>query len=560
MKIRDALDSTDDNDIAAFPLVKSAPPMEALSSFVKVSVEEVAKIVKSSPSKQCSLDPIPTWLLKDLLDILASPITFIVNLSLTSGTVPSDMKHALVRPLLKKASLDRDLLKNYRPVSNLSFVSKVVEKAVDKQVSKHLTTHNLYAPMQSAYRPKHSVETALVRVHNDFMQAMDSSQGIILVLLDLSAAFDTIDHDILLHRLEQEVGITDSALGWFESYLGDRFQSICINGQKSKPVLLQHGVPQGSVGGPKDFTMYTPLINIIANMYGVSVHLYADDTQLYVSFNLDSPDSMKHAISKLEECIAHIAAWMKANKLQLNAEKTEAIIVCHPQHRHKLQHRTITIGNTSVVPSSSVRNLGAIFDHNMSMADQITAICRSLNFQLRSIGRIRKFLTRKSAETIVHSVITSRLDTNNALLQGISKTQLDKLSRVQRTAARVVTCTKKYTRINILNELHWLPVAQRISFKILVLVFKSLNGLGPQYLTELLDAYVPTRSLRSKDQLLLLIPKTRLITAGDRAFRVAGPKLWNVLPNDVRSAKSLVTFKSKLKSYLFKQAKRDNDL
>jgi hypothetical protein len=269
---------------------------------------------------------------------------------------------------------------------------------------------------------------------------------------------------------------------------------------------------------------------------------------------------MKHAISKLEECIAHIAAWMKANKLQLNAEKTEAIIVCHPQHRHKLQHRTITIGNTSVVPSSSVRNLGAIFDHNMSMADQITAICRSLNFQLRSIGRIRKFLTRKSAETIVHSVITSRLDTNNALLQGISKTQLDKLSRVQRTAARVVTCTKKYTPINILNELHWLPVAQRISFKILVLVFKSLNGLGPQYLTELLDAYVPTRSLRSQDQLLLLIPKTRLITAGDRAFRVAGPKLWNVLPNDVRSAKSLVTFKSKLKSYLFKQAKRDNDL
>ena len=145
-----------------------------------------------------------------------------------------------------------------------------------------------------------------------------------------------------------------------------------------------------------------------------------------------------------------------------------------------------------------------------------------------------------------------------SFLQGIPKTQLGRLNRVQCTAARVVTCTKKYTPVNILNELHWLPVAQRISFKILLLVFKSLSGLGPQYLTELLDTYIPARSLRSEDKLLLVIPKTRLITAGDRAFGVAGPKLWNALPNDIRSTRSLVTFKSKLKSYLFKQAERDN--
>ena len=410
--------------------------------------------------------------------------------------------------------------------------------------------------MQSAYRPQHSVETALTKVHNDILCALDRSQGVILVLLDLSAAFDTIDHGILLNRLDKDMGINGTAHKWFESYLGDRYQSICIDGTSSKPVLLKYGVPQGSVGGPKDFTMYTPLINSIARMYGVSVHLYADDTQLYVTFNLDSPLDKEQAIIKLQNCIAHIAAWMKANKLQLNEDKTEVVFLCHPRLRHKLQPCSIQVGNAAIDPSCQVRNLGVIFDESMSMTAQVTSICKSMNFQLRSIGRIRKFLTKRSAESVIHSLVTSRLDSNNALLTGLPQTQLDRLKRLQNTAARIVTCKKKFDSVNILDELHWLPVKERISFKLMLLIFKALNGLGPKYLSELLTPYAPKRTLRSQDQLLLQIPRSRLKTAGDRAFSIAGPNLWNTLPFDVRDSQTLNQFKTKLKTHLFSQAKR----
>ena len=188
------------------------------------------------------------------------------------------MKKALVKPHLKKHSLDADNLSNYRPVSNLSLLSKLLEKAVDTQFASHLSTNSLLSPLQSAYRANHSVETALAKVHNDIMRAADESQGVLLILLDLSAAFDTIDHDM---------GIEGLALSWVESYLSDRQQAIHINGVSSSPVVLKYGVPQGSVKGPKDFICYTTPIAEIAKLYDVSAHLYADDTQLYMPFNVN---------------------------------------------------------------------------------------------------------------------------------------------------------------------------------------------------------------------------------------------------------------------------------
>jgi len=168
-----------------------------MCNFKEASIMEVKKIISSSPSKSCDLDPIPTWMLKDHLDLLAPVITKMVNLSLTTSTVTPSMKHALVTPLLKKPSLDHQILKNFRPVSNLPFVSKVLEKVVAQQLLEHMNKNALNEPLQSAYRQVHSTETALLRVQNDLLRAMDNRQGVILVLLDLSAAFDTIDHDVL---------------------------------------------------------------------------------------------------------------------------------------------------------------------------------------------------------------------------------------------------------------------------------------------------------------------------------------------------------------------------
>ena len=234
---------------------------------------------KSAKNSTCKLDPIPTNLLKECTTILLPAIMEIVNLSLSSGIVPPCLKHAIVRPhLKKKPNADTELLQNYRPVSNLPFLSKAIEKTVVKRLLAHIDNYNLHEVMQSGYKQFHSTETALIRVQNDILVNMDKKRGVILVLLDLSAAFDTIDHATLLDVLQHRLGISGTALEWFKSYLSGRTLFVAMGSEHSTPVSLQCGVPQGSVLGPLLYTIYTlPLGDMLRNA-GVSYHLYADGT------------------------------------------------------------------------------------------------------------------------------------------------------------------------------------------------------------------------------------------------------------------------------------------
>ena len=222
-------------------------PACSFSVFEPVSQETVTSVIRKSPSKSCSLDPLPTSLLKVFVDKISIPITFIVNWSFSFGVFPSSLKHGLVFPRIKKETLDPDNLKNYRPITNLPFLSKTLERLATTQLNQYLNDNGLYSEMQSAYRANYSTETALVRVCNDVNIALDTHSEVILVLLDLSSAFDTIDHNILITRLRDDFGINGTVLEWMKSYLCNRTRAIVIDGSQSMTSPVDRGVPQGSV-------------------------------------------------------------------------------------------------------------------------------------------------------------------------------------------------------------------------------------------------------------------------------------------------------------------------
>ena len=228
--------------------------------------------------------------------------------------IPKSLKIANIRPLLKKTVLDSHILKNYRPVSSLTFISKVIEKVISGRLNEHLINNSLFDPLQSAYRDKQSTETALLKVQNDIISALDAGSSAILLMLDLAAAFDTIDHDIMLARLCNVYGITGNALDWFRSYLTGRIQRVVIEDSVSVDQGLDFGVPQGSELGPRIYYMYTKPVSDIIQRHGLSHHSYAYDTQLYMTMDHSNND-WRDGLARISLCDSEIREWMNQNML-----------------------------------------------------------------------------------------------------------------------------------------------------------------------------------------------------------------------------------------------------
>ncbi|KAL9965909.1 hypothetical protein ACROYT_G029771 [Oculina patagonica] len=454
-----------------------------------------------------------------------------------------------VLPFIKKESLDPEVYSNYRPITNLPFLSKALERIVASQIRDYLTENDLYPSLQSAYRKFHCTETALLRVQNDILRAIDNGNEVLLVLLDLSAAFDTLDHDILINRLSTQYGFTGTVLDWFRSYLNDRSQKVVIGNTESKPQPLTSGVPQGSVLGPLLFALYFGPLQDVIKAHGLDCMMYADDSQLYIILN---PAARQPALLNLELCINDIQAFFLTNKLVCNPTKTEVLHLTSRFTRHP-PLSNISFGVNIVSCANKGRNLESVFDRHLTMTRYVNNICRHASLALRNIGRVRKYISQSSTERLVHAFITSKLDYCNSLLYGLPSTELQKLQRIQNTAARLVVKAKRTDHISpILQQLHWLPVSERISFKILLLTYKAMNGYAPSYIVDLLDQYVPSRCLRSASQNLLKFPRSATSTYGDRAFSIAAPRLWNTLPTTVKNAPSVSTFKTLFKTYLFR--------
>lgn len=549
VKIRQRLVSVNESvNIPHHHNEEPAPP--PLDTLTPCTTDEIQKLVMTTKATTCKLDPIPTSFLKIIIDVLLPILTHIINLSFKEGSVPSDLKRALIIPLLKKSGIDPEILKNFRPISNLTYLSKLMERVVAKRLLDHMLINDLHELLQSSYKPLHSTETALLRIQSDILTALDNRKCVLLVMLDLSAAFDTIDHPTLLSRLKSVIGLSGNALKWFSSYISGRFQSVLIKGVESRVWQLLFGVPQGSVLGPLLFIIYTSPLGKILRSLGVEYHFYADDTQIYITFDIIDADA---AATKVEEAVMVIKDWMAKNFLCLNDDKTEVLVIASKTAHDKLNIPHIKIGSENIIPALSAKNIGFIFDHVLDCNKQINAICKSAWYHLRTIGKIREYLDNKSTEQLIHAFITSKLDFNNCLLYGLPGSLLKKLQAIQNAAARVVSRMPKHCHITpLLVQLHWLPIPQRISYKVLLMVFKALNNLAPSYITEML-AYKqePSRSLRSNNRKLLVRPRSNTVRYGDRNFKNVAPMLWNNLPLEMRNCGNVNDFKKQLKTHLF---------
>ncbi len=245
---------------------------------------------------------------------------------------------------------------------------------------------------------------------------------------------------------------------------------------------------------------------------------------------------------------------MTLNKLKLNSDKTE-FLVFNAKHRPvPISLSSIMAGNDHIESSASAKNIGVIFDNFLLLDKQVTHICKAAFSHIRNIAKIRKYISFDHCEILIHAFVTSRLDYCNSMLSGLPKKQITRLQYVQNSAARLLTGTKKYDSISpVLMDLHWLPVAERIDYKIMLLTFKAIHGLAPAYLSELLTFYKPKRTLRSANKSFLDVPRCNLKMYGQRAFSYVAPTLWNRLSYDMRTCETITEFKSKLKTFLFKR-------
>jgi Reverse transcriptase (RNA-dependent DNA polymerase)/Endonuclease-reverse transcriptase len=520
------------------------------SDFATVNPSSVYNVIIKLNRKTAQSDFIPTYLLKEFAMFFSEPFAHLANLSFGQAIFPSSLKLGCITPILKKPGLDDEDPKNYRPITILGTASKILEKLALEQLKPHITGSANFSSRQSAYRSAHSTETALLKITSDIRCNMERSAPSCLLSLDISAAFDVLDHQTLLKRAEDVFGLSGPVLAWLSSFLSDRqcFVSIGTDRPVSNKCLLATGVPQGSTLGPILFAMFVSPLGDVVAQNNAEYHQYADDTQLYMrlSPSLDN-------LCNLSTCAEQVAQWFLLNGLMLNANKTEAIIFGTSQRLSSIavSKPMLHFSGVGIDFADSVKILGVTLDKSLTMSKQVTKTVASCNNHIRALRHIRSSISTATATMLACSLINTRLDYCNSLLTGTSSHNIARLQRVQNNLARVVLKLGRRESISQhIYDLHWLRIPERIEYKIAVLTCKVLATEQPSYLSESISRHVAARTLRSGSRNTLNTPRC-LLKAALPAFCYSAPSVWNGLSEYVKSSESIDIFKSRLKTELF---------
>lgn len=519
-----------------------------MTLFDVVSLQDVLRVISEIPSKSSSRDVIPTFLLKEMAHFFAPSILRLCNLSLSKGVFPAGLKTGCITPLLKKPGLDAADVSNYRPITSLSTLSKILERLAQEQLRPVIVGSDHFPNRQSAYRAAHSTESALLMITSDIRNAMDRGSATCLLSLDISAAFDALDHGILLERARDLFGVSGDALVWLTSYLGGRTAVTCSDGALSSPLPLLTGVPQGSTLGPLLFALYVAPMGSLVEDLGVTFHQYADDTQLYIALSPGADN-----LGALTKCADTVNAWFLRNYLMLNTNKTEAILFGTAAKLRTLSlHECVPFSGAEPISfAKSIHLMGVTLDAELSMDTQVGEVVNTCNYHLRALRHIRASLTKEVANTIACSLVLTRIDYCNSLLYGTSDRNKQRLQRIQNRTARIVLrAGRTSSSAPLLHELHWLPVEHRIIHKIGSLTYTALTHQQPRYLADLLIRESHARAHRSNEQNRLRVTHRRL-EASRSSFTHSSPEIWNSISNFCKESEDRFTFCRRFKTELF---------
>ena len=499
--------------------------------FNNVSELEVLKHLRKLKRKCATgLDNLPSCYLKDIAYVLAKPLTHVINLSLQSGTFPTDLKKARVTPIYKSGT--QNIFDNYRPISVLPVISKVFEKCVHAQITNHLESNKLLSENQFGFRKYLSTEIATAYFTDQIRKAMDNGYYVGAVYIDLSKAFDTISHSILFNTLP-EYGISGRAQDWLCDYLFSRSQQVSFQGKLSSAEPIFCGVPQGSILGPLLFILY--FNNAIKTLSQCKMLMYADDTVLFCS-GKDVGEIQK----QLNADFQSFASWLDKNELVINTKKgkTEVMVFGTSQKLNKLEETPIQImhRNKEIHNTKTYKYLGLNLTCNLNMSDHLNESIKKASARLHLLKKIRAFMDRKTSTLVYQTMITPLLTYCSFSLYGATSPYLkQKIERIESRAEKIIG--QQVQR----NEM--ITMKRICTYVHKCLHSNNVGAIFDSYFT-MKNSTVNTRN----NGTMINIPRINLEIAR-ASFYYQGASLFNKLPKEIRAENDFISFKKKLKSF-----------